>query len=295
MKTCLVTGATGLIGSEFLKLLHADEWTTCALTRKPVKFPLADAKAIVCDLSREWNRDNFPKKTDVVIHLAQSGRFRDFPNGAEDLFNVNTRSTASLLDYAYRAKANTFILASSGGIYSNDGKLLTENSELIADGKSGFYAGTKFCSEIIADNYTEYMNVIILRFFFVYGPSQNRGMLMPRLIDSVKNGKPINLNGPDGISVNPTYVSDAADALFAAMSLKGSDKINVAGPEALTMRQIGETIGEIMGKKPIFEMHKESGPSSLIGDINKMGRLLVKPKVLLRDGLKIMLGENEKK
>jgi nucleoside-diphosphate-sugar epimerase len=58
-------------------------------------------------------------------------------------------------------------------------------------------------SEIIAENYAPYMNIVILRFFFVYGPRQNTTMLIPRLIRSIKEGNPIILQGSNGIRINP--------------------------------------------------------------------------------------------
>ncbi len=34
------------------------------------------------------------REVDAVVHLAQSERYRDFPDGAEDVFAVNVQSTA---------------------------------------------------------------------------------------------------------------------------------------------------------------------------------------------------------
>ena len=37
---------------------------------------------------------------------------------------------------------------------------------------NGFYISSKLCSEVLADNYKQFMDVIILRLFFVYGKKQ---------------------------------------------------------------------------------------------------------------------------
>jgi nucleoside-diphosphate-sugar epimerase len=52
------------------------------------------------DLSSAWSEDKLPSSCDVIIHLAQSPHFRDFPNSALDVFKINIESPARLLDYA---------------------------------------------------------------------------------------------------------------------------------------------------------------------------------------------------
>ena len=53
------------------------------------------------------------------MHLAQSPRYRDFPEGALDVFEVNVGSTQRLLDWACRQGVKRFIYASSGGVYGH--------------------------------------------------------------------------------------------------------------------------------------------------------------------------------
>ena len=202
--------------------------------------------------ARDARFELLPQRFDGVIHLAQSEYFRDFPEHSLDVFEVNTISTLRLLDYALKAGAKTFIYASSGGVYGYSDDGFTEDAEIMQRGDLGFYLGTKLCSEILSDCYTSLMNVLVLRFFFVYGPGQSKGMLIPRLVDRVKEGKLIVLQGSDGIRLNPTYVADAVSAICRSLVVEGSHKINVAGPEVLSMRAIGETIGQVLSKRPKF-------------------------------------------
>jgi nucleoside-diphosphate-sugar epimerase len=258
MKKCLITGSTGLIGKELLPLLIRDRWELYTLSRRHSEKEFYSFKNIKCDLLDEWALDKFPKKVDIVIHLAQSEHFRDFPNYAEHIFCVNTLSTIRLLQYARKAGAKAFILASSGGVYSHGDKRFKEDKPISAKGDLGFYAGTKLCSEVLAENYTSYMSIIILRFFFVYGPGQRSSMLIPRLLRSVRSGKPILLHGQNGIRINPIYVTDAAKAVFHTLDLKESQKINIGGIEILTIRQICEQISKILRKEPFFEIWWET-------------------------------------
>lgn len=288
MKKIVITGGSGLIGHEVVDQLK-NNWSIYAVSRRPHEELSQSARVIVSDLSHRCNDlSSLPRTIDAVVHLAQSEHFREFPEMAEDVFNVNTSTTLRLLEYARKAGAKTFVYATSGGVYGYGGEEFSENQPIVARKDLGFYLSTKLCSEIIAENYTPYMNVILLRFFFVYGPRQKETMLIPRLIRNVKDGKPIQLQGRDGIRINPTFVSDAADAIARSLKLMDSQKINVGGPDVLTLRQICEIIGEAVGKRPLFEIQEGVEPRDLIGDIHKMSHLLIKPKIGFHDGVHII-------
>jgi nucleoside-diphosphate-sugar epimerase len=286
MKKCIVTGASGLIGSSLIQEL-AKDWYVIGISRNESKsVSNKNIQYLPVDLSKEWSPNTLPEKVDAIIHLAQSEHFREFPEYAEKVFRVNTFSTLHLLDYARKAGVNTFILASSGGVYGHKDKSFTEDVPIIAHRDLGFYLGTKLCSEVLVENYTQYMNIIVLRFFFVYGPSQRNIMLIPRLVRSVIDGNPIILHGQDGIKINPTYISDAVSSIKESLQLNSSHKINIAGPEVLSLREIGEKIGNVVGKKPKFEINNSLEPQHLIGDITKMSQLLGAPVVKFDEGIR---------
>jgi nucleoside-diphosphate-sugar epimerase len=159
----------------------------------------------------------------------------------------------------------------------------------------GFYLSGKACAEMLAQNYSAFMDVSILRFFFVYGPGQRTDMLIPRLINSVKQKKPILLFGPNGIRINPIYVSDAANAIISAMELSGSKTINVAGTEILDMRNIGMIIGEAVGIPPLFETHSlTTGARDCIADITQLKKTLCYPEIAFHKGIQLTLDESKK-
>ena len=284
MERCLVTGATGLIGKHVISLLKK-RWELYALVKEPASLASDDAYIVRCDLANEWILERFPEPVYAVIHLAQSEHFREFPLFAEHIFKVNTISTLKLLEYARKARARTFILASSGGIYGHGDEGFREDQPISAKDDLGFYLGTKLCAEVLAENYTPHMNVIILRFFFVYGSGQRPTMLIPRLVKAVDEGQPIILHGMDGLKMNPTYITDAASAVCRSLELEESQKINIGGPEVLSLRQIAQQIGEILHREPVFKVQEHIEPPHLVGDIKKMSNLLGRPKVSFRDGI----------
>jgi len=290
MKRCLITGSTGLIGRELMNLLK-EEWDRYALVRNTFDIAPDNTHYIKCDLAQNWSVKEFPESVDAVIHLAQSEHFREFPLNAERIFNVNTISTLRLLEYARKANAKIFVLASSGGIYGHGDEGFREDQAITAKGDLGFYLGTKLCAEVLAENYFPFMNIVILRFFFVYGPGQRTMMLIPRLVQTVKEGRSIILHGKEGLKINPTYVTDAASAVCHSLELQESQKINIAGPEVLNLKQISQEIGNVLRQDPVFEVHEHLQPQHLVGDIKKMVHLLGEPSVTFKEGITRYIAE----
>ena len=125
---------------------------------------------------------------------------------------------------------------------------------------------------------------VILRPFFIYGPGQRQDMFISHLIDAVGKGIPICLDGEKGLRVNPVYVNDAVIAFAKALNLNGFHIINIAGPDVLYLRQIGEIIGEALGKKPVFDM-KEETPVDYVANTEKAIEKLNQPMTAFIDGI----------
>ena len=282
--TVLITGANGLLGHELCKSMISFGFNVIALNHINTKKNVKGVNYRIIDFTSHHWIDDLPSQLDCIIHLAQSSNFRDFPQSALDVFKVNIDSTAHLLDYGRKVGVKQFIYASSGGVYGNGVNPFNENAPLVPFKQLGFYLGSKACSEILVQSYASIFNVIILRPFFMYGPGQNRNMLIPRLMDSVSNGKPIVLQGENGILINPIHVKDASSAVLAAMSVQDSSTFNIAGPDILSIRQICEGMGEFLGKKPCFEFQTEKS-NDLIGDISEMRNYLHNPSIHLLEVL----------
>ena len=239
-------------------------------------------KWIVQDLTRSFGYSELPGRVDAIIHLAQSRFYKDFPERAQDIFDVNTRSTLLLLNYGGRVGIDRFIYASSGGVYGFGSKEFLETDPV---SPTNFYLSSKLCAEMIIAHYKEVFSAIILRPFFIYGQGQPSSMFVPRLIHSVREGNSILLQGTDGMRINPIHVDDAAAAFERALTVEGSDVINVAGPQVLSLRQVGNIIGEQVNCSPVFEVHPDVGAKDLIGDLTKMKSLLGSPETSFREGI----------
>jgi UDP-glucose 4-epimerase len=275
----LVTGATGSIGSCLVRRLARGN-EVIALTRSG--GPGRDGvEWIRMDLAQQLDLTALPGTVDAIAHLAQSERYRDFPDGAMDLFAVNVQSTAALLEYARGSGARTFVLASTGGSYAPSPAPILEDAPLVTPGP---YFRSKRMAELLVENYASEFGGATLRFFFVYGPGGKR--LVAQLANKVLAGEEIVIQGDPGMAMNPIYVDDAAAAVEAALGLTERATINVAGDEVIRIRELVERLAEAIGREVRI---RPGGPASgdLVADTSLMRSALgIRPTVDLDRGLR---------
>jgi nucleoside-diphosphate-sugar epimerase len=280
----LVTGPDGLLGRRVVQLLGAGHHVL-ALTRRHDSPAIKNVSWLRHDLA-EPVLPVLPSRIDAVVHLAQSPYFREFPERAREIYEVSVGSTLRLLHWARSSGVKTFIYASSGGIYGHGNRGFKEDDNVMSPaGPLSFYFATKQCAELLIENYAACFTVIILRPFFIYGPCQRRVMLVPRLVRSVVDETDVMLKGSEGMRLNPVHVDDAAHAVAAALALTRSHKINVAGPEVLTLRRMCDIIGSHVGKAPKYVIEDDVEVMNLVGDITRMSQLLVRPTTTFSQGV----------
>ena len=123
----LVTGANGLLGRYLVELLsNYHKVFAIVKDKENLNFELNDnISAIEIDLSL-IDTKLFPKNIDVVYYLAQSNRFREFPDGVDDMLSINVVAPNILAKWALKIGVKKFIYASSGGVYTNPNKPVKE-------------------------------------------------------------------------------------------------------------------------------------------------------------------------
>lgn len=261
----LVTGANGFVGRALVPVLVEAGHEVIGVTSK-VQRSSPSIQWLVQDLSRPIDPANYPSTVDVVIHLAQSKHYQEFPEYAPDIFNVNVSSTMQLLEYARQHGASSFILTSSGGIYGYRRQPIQETDSA---GFVNFYQASKYMAESMIQFYAEYFSTVVLRPFFIYGEGQS-GMLIPGLVERINRGEGVTLYSEDGTRLNPVHVDDMTEVIQRSLQLRGREIINVAGPDIVSIRQLASIIGEALGKQPRFEHKSEPSTDNLVADIKKL-------------------------
>lgn len=278
----LLTGAGGFVGRHLLTRLE-DEHELYPIVREAPD----DARPwIVQDLTQLRDVSHLPSRIDSVIHLAQSRRYREFPEGAEDMYAVNVDSTFRLLEYARAAGAQSFLLASTGGIYGYSYEALVETSPA---NPLNFYLTSKHIAESLVGNYEPFFQTVVFRFFFVYGPGQER-MVVPTLLEKVRKGDQISIAGRPGQRINPIHVEDAVEVFASALNLQHSDVFNVAGDEVVSVRELVSVIETATGEPAHVRHIEPEQDGDLVGNNSRMKDVLgVRPTISLLDGIRSML------
>ena len=288
----LVTGANGLLGRYLVELLsNYHKVFAIVKDKKKLNFEMNENISILeIDLSK-IDFQTLPQNIDVVYYLAQSNRFREFPDGIDDMLVINVVAPNILAKWAVKSGVKKFIYASSGGVYTNTNKPVKEFFDINANEKLGFYLNSKLSAEMLLKNYASLFETFaIIRPFFMYGVGQNETMLIPRLIANVQNGQEITLNGENGIKINPIYVTDAANAVAKILELQGEFIINIAGKEAVSLKELCLIMGNILRINPIFKIN-DLVQSDLVADIEIMKEKLLEPTIDLKVGIEKMVVE----
>lgn len=259
----LMTGASGLLGRAVKNALRTNQVID-------IKEWFMETHSYSLDFRQNWDENLLPKKIECIIHLAQSPHYREFPQKSQDIFQTNTLSTLKLLNYALNNDVKHFIYASTGGVYKPARNALHEDSHLLELNDLSFYFASKLSSEMLCHSYSQLLKMTILRPFFIYGPNQSREMLIPRLINNVKHGMPINISGENGPLINPIYVDDAADIITGIVQKRISGVFNLSGNEIISIRQIAEKIGKLASSDISFQLLPSK--SNLISDNTSLMR-----------------------
>ena len=283
MSRILLTGSTGFIGRNLLRVLQQGHEVYALARSTPAHGAESRVHWIEQDLAERLDVRRFPERIDAVIHLAQSKHYREFPERADDIFRVNVQSTAELLEYARRAGAQRFLLASSGGVYGNSAERFLETDPV---SPLNFYLSSKYASELLVANYKQFFHTIVFRFFFVYGPGQ-RDMLIPRLLQRVRQGEAVTIDGNPGLRTNPVYIDDAISVFEPSLRLESSDLFNVAGNDVVSLTDLVQMCGAVVNRPPVIQYRETQQQGDLIASNQRMASVLgVTPQTALVDGMR---------
>ena len=277
----LITGATGLIGRHLIERLAPGHELIGIARRDPPQELAGLADWIRQDLAEPIAAKRLPERVDGIVHLAQSERYRDFPEDAEDVFAVNVHSTLNLLEYARRTGSGAFVLASTGGSYGPAPDPIAEDAPVPAPGP---YFRSKRMAELLVENYADLIGGAVLRLFFVYGPGQGE-MLVMRLAERIAKGEEIVIEGDPGMKMNPIHAGDVAATVEAALALERQEVINVAGDEVVSVTDLVVRLAAALGTEAAIR-HTDAATGDLVADTTRMkDRLGVSPGTSLDEGL----------
>jgi UDP-glucuronate 4-epimerase len=249
----VVTGAAGFIGSHLSEALAAAGHEVAGVDAFTDYYDPArkEENAHGLDVARLDLAEEDLDLTDVdgVCHLAGQPGVRSFGSVFVEYVRRNVVATQRVFETAAAADTRV-VFASSSSIYG-DAETYPTPEDTVPQPISP-YGITKLACEHLAHAYaTSFgLDVIVLRYFTVYGPRQRPDMALERIVEALAAGTPFELYGDGAQSRSFTYVGDAVAATIAAMErAPAGTTYNVGGGEEATMREAIAKLEQISGRR----------------------------------------------
>ncbi len=309
MKTYLITGGAGFIGShladnllkEGSKIIVIDnfcDFYSPDLKEKNVKENLNNSNYQLYRIDiRDYNAVNSvfeSNKIDCVIHLAAMAGVRPSIENPTLYQEVNCLGTQNILECMKKHKVNKLVMASSSSVYGNC-KEVPFKETFVVDYAISPYAATKKANEVMTHVYhaLDGMNVIMLRFFTVFGPRQRPDLAINKFTRLMLNDEEIPMFGDGSTSRDYTFVGDIVDGIKRSIHyVEENDNvyeiINLGNSNPVSLKDMINTIGEVLKKEPkILELPMQPGDvERTYADITKAKKLLgYNPKTTFKEGI----------
>ena len=156
---------------------------------------------------------------DAVVHLAARAGVRPSIQDPALYAAVNVLGTTVLLDAARAAKISRLVLASSSSVYGNNATPPFREDDPAIRPISP-YAATKRAAELMCETYAvlcDWMRIISLRFFTVYGPRQRPDLAIHSFTRRILAGDPVPFFGDGTAERDYTYVTDTVQGVLGAI------------------------------------------------------------------------------
>lgn len=265
-RSVLVTGAAGFIGSHLCERLLDRGDDVVGLDCFTDYYP-RDAKERNLRALRDRtglrfvegdlaSMDLAPLVADrsIIYHLAaQAGVRASWGKEFDAYVRCNVTATQRLLEALKDRDDVRFVFASSSSVYGKNPPLPTPE-DVILDPNSP-YGATKVTGEHLCALYAENwgLDYCALRYFTVYGPRQRPDMGFHKFLKAILAGRPLDVYGDGGQSRDCTYVADVVEATIRAGDTRTKSRVfNVGGGTRRALREVLETMQEIVGKRAII-------------------------------------------
>jgi len=256
MKTSLVTGGCGFIGSHIIdelirrnhKVIVIDDLSA----KENEEFYFNDeAQYYKHDITKESSSTLF-KGVSNVFHLAARSRIQPTIDSPGQCFEVNTVGTQRVLEWSRLNGVKNFVYSSTSSLYGHQNQI-PFNPNMPTDCLNP-YSMSKWMGEQICKLYSQLYNFnsTTLRYFNVYGPREPiKGQYAP-VVGLFKRqsaeGKSMTIVGDGEQRRDFTYIDDIVEANMKAIAvdpfnIKGNKIYNVGTGKNYSIKEVAEMIG----------------------------------------------------
>jgi NAD dependent epimerase/dehydratase len=304
-RSVLVTGGAGFIGGHLIERLLAAGAEVSALVRYNSRGErgtldwldpelVANVNVLAGELRDIESVSRATRGADVVMHLGALIAIPYSYVNPRDYFEVNVLGALNVAQAALAADVSRVVHISSSEVYGTAREVpITETHPIEPQSP---YAASKVGADKLMDSWYRSFGlpVVVLRPFNTYGPRQSARAVTPTIITQALAGDTVRLG-----SLEPrrdlTYVTDTVAGMVAAATSADDTigrTIQLGTGEAVSIGQILDTVGELLGKRLIPELDEErvrperSEVQLLLSDPTLAKSVLGwTPKVSLAEGL----------
>lgn len=300
----LVAGANGMVGSAIVRNLESKGYTNIIKgTRDDVDFTNQDGtEKYFCSEEPEY----------VFIAAAKVGGIMANSKYKADFLTENLQIQTNLIQQSYNYGVKKLLFLGSSCIYPKfatqpitEDQLMTGALEPTNDA----YAIAKIAGIMMCQAYRQQygFNAISLMPTNLYGPNDNFDLetshVLPAMIakfhESAETGYFVDYGGPwsgpsvklwgDGSAMREfLHVDDLAEACYVCMQqYNEAEHINVGTGEDVTIKELAETISEVVGFMGDIEwdITKPNGTPRKVMNVDRIKALGWEPKISLREGI----------
>ena len=302
-KNVLVTGCAGFIGFNLSKTLikennnvYGIDSLNNAYDKKFKDLRLQNLESennfqfISNDLSDEDSLNELGD-IDIVYHMGARAGVRQSFNDPLSYIKDNTIATTNVANFCKNNDISKMILASTSSIYGNSGE-----KEMVEDidekiNPPSIYASTKLSGETLARTIlsSHNTNLIITRFFTVYGPYGRPDMSILRFIHWIMENKEVKIFGDGEQRRSFTYIDDVVDLLLKVQDCDSNETFNVGNNKTSSLNEVVKIIEHFSNKKAqvVNEPRAFRDPDVVLPSLSKSKNILKwEPKTNIEDGIK---------
>lgn len=295
--TCLVTGGTGLIGREVVRLL-ADTGARVRIASLDDVVVDTRAEHVRADLTAPDACRAVLRDIRYVFHLAGiKGSIEVTKSKPASFFVPLILMNTNLLEASRLAGVEKLVYTSSIGAYPS-AEVFRESDPGDGPPMDMFPGWAKRMAELQLQAYRQQYNLnsfAVVRPCNVYGPGDNfdpaNAMVIPTLMHRIRRGEnPVTIWG-DGSAVRDfAYSRDVAEGVILALhhGTQGHPFLNLGSGIGISIRELVETLRQFLDFTPAFDATKPSGFPRRVMDISLAREVIgYAPSTPLLQGLRV--------
>ncbi len=190
--------------------------------------------------------------TDILFHFAAISSLPECQNNPKEAYEINVAGTANILEAARRHNIKRIIFSSTAGVYENEQTFPTPEDANVNPQLT--YSLSKKHAEELCQSYQQLygMDIVILRFFNVYGPHMDWQRANPPVISYIiqclqKKQQPT-LHSDGNQKRDMIYIDDVVNLCELVLTNKKAKNqtLNVGSGKAYSINEIYKKIAILL-------------------------------------------------